>query len=79
MHKLMCRFVTTTKKKIPDPNLDTACPAGIPCNQPTNEMVTAMTSLVFGVTMPVTIKFNDSFQTLAYHVQGGIQNAYAEA
>ena len=33
MHKLMCRFVTTTKKKIPDPNLDTACPAGIPCNK----------------------------------------------
>ena len=35
MHKLMCRFVTTRKekkkKKIPDPNLDTACPAGIPC------------------------------------------------
>ena len=34
MNKLMCRFVATTKekKKIPDPNLDTACPAGIPCN-----------------------------------------------
>ena len=33
MNKLMCRFVATTKKKkkIPDPNLDTACPAGIPC------------------------------------------------
>ena len=36
IHKLICRFVTTTKKKkkeIPDLNLDTACPAGIPCNQ----------------------------------------------
>ena len=32
MHKLICRFVTTTKK-IPDRNLDTACPAGIPCNK----------------------------------------------
>ena len=33
MHKLMCTFVVTTKKKkIPDRNLDTACPAGIPCN-----------------------------------------------
>ena len=34
MNKLMCRFVATTKKKkkIADPNLDTACPAGIPCN-----------------------------------------------
>ena len=31
MNKLMCRFVATTKKKIADPNLDTACPAGIPC------------------------------------------------
>ena len=44
MNKLMCRFVTTTKKekkkkkKIPDPNqdLDTACPAGIPCNDTRN-------------------------------------------
>ena len=38
MNKLMCRFVATTKKKkkkkkIADPNLDTACPAGIPCNE----------------------------------------------
>ena len=34
MHKLMWRFVTTTKKKkIPDRNLDTSCPAGIPCNK----------------------------------------------
>ena len=37
MNKLMCRFVATTKKKkkkkIADPNLDTACPAGIPCNK----------------------------------------------
>ena len=35
MYKLMCRFVTTTKKKkkVPDPNLDTACPAGILCNK----------------------------------------------
>ena len=35
MHKLMCRFVTTTKKKkkIPDQNLDTACTACIPCNK----------------------------------------------
>ena len=33
MNKLMCRFVTTTKKKkLPNPNLDTVCPAGIPCN-----------------------------------------------
>ena len=36
MNKLMCRFVTTTQKKkekekIPNANLDTACPAGIPC------------------------------------------------
>ena len=32
MNKLMCKFVTTTKKKkIPNQNLDTACPAGIPC------------------------------------------------
>ena len=39
MHKLMCRFVITTKKikkKIPNPNLDTACPAGIPCNYQVN-------------------------------------------
>ena len=34
MHKLMWRFVTTTKKKkIPDRNLDMSCPAGIPCNK----------------------------------------------
>ena len=33
MNKLMCRFVATTKKKIADPNLDTACPAGIPCKK----------------------------------------------
>ena len=34
MNKLMCRFVTTTKKKkIPDQNLDTVCPAGIPCKK----------------------------------------------
>ena len=33
MHKLMCTFVATTKK-IPDQNLDTSCPAGIPCNDP---------------------------------------------
>ena len=34
MHKLMWRFVTTTKKKkIPDRNLDTSCPAGIPSNK----------------------------------------------
>ena len=32
MHKLMCRFVATTKK-IFDPNLDTACPVGIPSNK----------------------------------------------
>ena len=33
MNKLMCRFVATTKKKKKtDPNLDMACPAGIPCN-----------------------------------------------
>ena len=33
MHKLMCTFVTTMKKKkIPDRNLDTSCPADIPCN-----------------------------------------------
>ena len=43
MNKLMCRFVATTKKKkeIPDPNLDTACPAGIPCNKRiTNTLIT---------------------------------------
>ena len=36
MHKLMCTFMTPMKKKIPDRNLDTSCPAGIPCkkNQP---------------------------------------------
>ena len=34
MHKLICRFVTTTKeKKIPNRNLDTSCPAGISCNK----------------------------------------------
>ena len=34
MHKIMCTFVTTMKKKkIPDRNLDTSCPAGIPCNE----------------------------------------------
>ena len=33
MHKLMSTFVVKMKrKKIPDRNLDTACPAGIPCN-----------------------------------------------
>ena len=32
MHKLMCTFATPMKKKIPDRNLDTSCPAGIPCN-----------------------------------------------
>ena len=36
MHKLMCTFVTAMKKKkIPDRNLDTSCPAGIPCNKDT--------------------------------------------
>ena len=33
MHKLMCTFMTPMKKKIPDRNLDTSCPAGIPCNE----------------------------------------------
>ena len=33
MHKLMCTFATPMKKKIPDRNLDTSCPAGIPCNK----------------------------------------------
>ena len=33
MHKLMCTFVTPMKKKIPDRNLDTSCPAGIPCKK----------------------------------------------
>ena len=38
MNKLMSGFLATTKKKkkkkeIADPNLDTACPAGIPCNK----------------------------------------------
>ena len=33
MHKLMCTFMTPMKKKIPDRNLDTSCPAGIPCNK----------------------------------------------
>ena len=36
MHKLMCRFVATMKgkkEKIPDPKIDMACPAGIPCNK----------------------------------------------
>lgn len=42
-------------------------------------MATAMTSQGFGATLPVTIKFNDSFQTLAYHVRGDVQNTYAEA
>ena len=28
----MCTFMTPMKKKIPDRNLDTSCPAGIPCN-----------------------------------------------
>ena len=32
MHKLMCTFMTPMKKKIPDRNLDTSCPAGFPCN-----------------------------------------------
>ena len=38
MHKLICRFVTTTKKKIPDRNLDTSCPTGIPCKKKKNKM-----------------------------------------
>ena len=33
MHRLMCTFATPMKKKIPDRNLDTSCPAGIPCNK----------------------------------------------
>ena len=33
MHKLMCTFATPMKKKIPDRNLDTSCPAGIPCKK----------------------------------------------
>ena len=33
MHKLMCTFMTPMKKKIPDRNLDTSCPAGIPCKK----------------------------------------------
>ena len=36
MHKLMCTFMTPMKKKIPDRNLDTSCPAGIPCNNNEN-------------------------------------------
>ena len=32
MHKLMCRFVATTKE-IPDLNLDTSYPTGIPCKK----------------------------------------------
>ena len=35
MHKLMCTFMTPMKKKIPDRNLDTSCPAGIPRNKQT--------------------------------------------
>ena len=34
MHKLMCTFMTPMKKKIPDRNLDTSCPAGIPRKNP---------------------------------------------
>ena len=33
MNRLMCRFVATTKEKIPDRKLDMVCPAGIPCNK----------------------------------------------
>ena len=33
MHKLMCTFATPMKKKILDRNLDTSCPAGIPCKK----------------------------------------------
>ena len=33
MHKLMCTFMTPMKKMIPDRNLDTSCPAGIPCKK----------------------------------------------
>ena len=33
MHKLMCTFMTPMKKKIPDRNLHTSCPAGITCNK----------------------------------------------
>ena len=36
MHKLMCTFMTPMKKKIPDRNLDTSCPAGIPCKNYTH-------------------------------------------
>ena len=37
MHKLMCTFMTPMKKKIPDRNLDTSCPAGIPCKNTTDD------------------------------------------
>ena len=33
MHKLMCRFEATMKKKIPNRKLDTVCPAGILCKK----------------------------------------------
>ena len=50
MHKLMWRFVTTTKKKkkIPDPNLDTACPAGIPRKNQTCSVNSSTSSLQMG-------------------------------
>ena len=48
MHKLMCTFMTPMKKKIPDRNLDTSCPAGIPCNKFKKKKKIASRS-VFGI------------------------------
>ena len=46
MHKLMCTFMTPMKKKIPDRNLDTSCPAGIPCKNKWRENLKETTRLM---------------------------------
>ena len=68
MHKLMCTFMTPMKKKIPDRNLDTSCPAGIPCNYITFPPQIALDDISFttAVVKRNTLKDGSYFCYCAY-------------
>ena len=57
MHKLMCTFMTPMKKKIPDRNLDTSCPAGIPCKKSGNITTRDCSLRIAGVTAHSVTEF----------------------
>ena len=63
MHKLMCTFMTPMKKKIPVRNLDTSCPAGIPCNYARFEAINSCGKEVRPVAQ-FMFNFNTSFRSI---------------